>query len=185
MIRKEAAKLREDVTAMMSDLHSKTTSMAKERRDERRRSYKLLVKETHDLLKRFKKARNEIRREHSKTRNELLKAFDIWHSSFGQRLGAAAPKISAKEKVEEQYKEIVLSKAKPTVQEELFQAISQAKSFRDKILTALKSQKEGMTLEEISKVLGISEERVDRVIRRLVKREDIKKVGERYQVASS
>lgn len=170
--------LREETKNMMATLHREMTKMAKEGREERRRGKRLLVKETNDILKKIRKNRMEIRR-------DLLEAFGIWRSTFGSKEGVTTPKISREEKVEALPREVSPRKIEPTAQERLIQAINLAKSLTDKILTVLRDQEDGLTLEEVSKILDISEERLDRLIKRSIKRGDIQKVGERYRVVSS
>jgi hypothetical protein len=184
-IKGETKKLKEETKNMMATLHREMTKMAKEGHEERGRSKRLLVKETNDLLKRCKRERGEIRRNHMKMRGELLEAFGIWRSTFGSKAGVSTPKISQEEKVEALPREVSPRKIEPTAQERLIQSISLAKSLTDKILTVLREYEDGLTLEEASKVLDISEERLDRVIKRSIKRGDIQKVGERYRVVSS
>jgi len=84
---------------------AKTLLLNLERRTELKRAMdaeeakRLLVKETNDLLKRYKRERGEIRRNHMKMRGELLEALGIWRSTFGSKEGVPTPKISKEGKV--------------------------------------------------------------------------------------
>jgi len=185
-IKGETKKFKEEMKNTMATLHREMTKMAKEGHEERGRSKRLLVKETNDLLKRCKSERGEIRRNHMKMRGELLEALGIWRSNFGSKEGVSTPKISKEEKVELlPQKEVASQKTRFTAEEGLFQAISSAGTWREKILTILKQREDGSTLGEISKALDVPEGRLDNVIRRLVKSGGIRRVGEKYRMVSS
>lgn len=174
--------LREETKNMIATLHRERTKMAKEGREERGRDKMLLVKETNGLLKEIRKNRLEIRR-------DLLKAFGIWRKTFGSKEGVTTPKISMEEKVELlPQKEVAPQKTRftaDTAEKELFQVISLAGTLRERILTILRQHEDGSTLGEIGKALDVPEGRLDRVIRRLVKSGDIRRVGEKYRMVSS
>ncbi|MFH0748308.1 MAG: hypothetical protein V1915_00055 [Candidatus Bathyarchaeota archaeon] len=178
-IKVEAKKFKEEMKNTMATLHREMAKAAKENAKERERGKRLLVKETKDLLKGIQKNRMGIRR-------DLLEAFGIWRSNFGSKEGASAPKISKEKKVELlPQKEVAPKKTRSTAEEGLFQAISSAGTLREKILETLRQHEDGSTLGEISNALDVPEGRLDRVIRRLVKSDDIRRMGEKYRVVHS
>jgi len=92
--KEDVMRAKEDSRKMMSNIHGERTKAAEEMRRLLHSEKMKIAREANDLLMRFRKEREETRKEILKSREEILKAFNIWRRfSMEQRKTRAEARL--------------------------------------------------------------------------------------------